>query len=201
MIFTILILLALAAGVACGQGVLGQEALDFITAHSETALLFLMFFVGVGVGTNKGLWKQLRRTELRVWLVPVGVIAGSVAGGALCSLLNGLGFWQNVSIGAGMGWYSLSGVMLSEFYGPQAGAAAFLSNIMREFFSFLTIPLAVKYLNGYAAIALAGATSEDTTLPILMRHTSAEMVLYSVLNGVLTSAAVPVLLRLLYQLA
>ena len=39
------------------------------------------------------------------------------------------------------------------------------------------------------------ATSEDTTLPILMRGSSEEVAVYAVINGVLTSAAVPVLIR------
>lgn len=193
----VLVILALIAGICCGMGGLSGEAAAWISGQSDWVLMLLMFSVGLSVGSNRDIFHRLRKMDLRVWMVPVGVIAGSLAGGALCGLILPLGLRESVSVGAGMGWYSLSGVMLTDFYGAEVGAVAFLSNLLRELLSFLTIPLAVKYLNPYAAIALAGATSEDTTLPILMRHASAEMVVYSVINGVLTSAAVPVLLRLL----
>jgi uncharacterized membrane protein YbjE (DUF340 family) len=193
----ILVILALIAGIFCGQTLFSAKIATFISEKSEWVLMLLMFSVGISVGTNRDIFQKLRKMDLRVWMVPIGVIVGSLLGGVVCNFLMPLGFRETVSIGAGMGWYSLSGVMLSDFYGAQIGAVAFMSNLLRELLSFLTIPLAVKYLNPYAAIALAGATSEDTTLPILMRHASAEMVVYSVMNGVLTSAAVPILLRLL----
>lgn len=198
---SILILAALAAGILCGQLLFSPEIADFIANHSEWVLMLLMASVGISVGTNKDLFRRLRQMDLRVWMVPVGVMVGSLAGGAVCSLFIRLGIWESVSVSAGMGWYSLTGVMLSDFYGPEVGAIAFLSNLLREILSFLTIPLAVRWLNPYAAISLAGATSEDTTLPVLIRHTSADMVVYSVLNGVLTSTAVPVLLRLIYSMS
>lgn len=193
----LLVILALIAGVCCGMGGLSGEAAAWISGRSEWVLMLLMFSVGLSVGSNRDIFRRLRKMDMRVWMVPAGVIAGSLAGGALCGLFLPLGLRESAGVGAGMGWYSLAGVMLTDFCGAEVGAVAFLSNLLRELLSFLTIPLAVKHLNPYAAIALAGATSEDTTLPILMRHASAEMVVYSVINGVLTSAAVPVLLRLL----
>ncbi len=193
---TFLILAALAAGILCGQ-FFSPELSAQISGCSDWVLMLLMLSVGISVGGNKEVFRRLRRMDLRVWMVPCGVIAGSLAGGAVCSLLTGFNLRESLGISAGMGWYSLSGVMLTEFYGAEVGAAAFFSNLLREILSFLTIPLAIRFLNPYAAISLAGATSEDTTLPVLIRHTSAEMVVYSVLNGVLTSAAVPVLLRIL----
>ena len=76
------------------------------------------------------------------------------------------------------------------------GTIAFLCNLLREIFSFMIIPVVVKYFNGYAAIAPAAATSEDTTLPMLMKYTSGEVVMMAVLNGIICSAAVPVLIKL-----
>ena len=108
--------------------------------------------------------------DLRILLLPFGVILGSLAGGALCTALNPFSLGANLAVSAGMGWYSLSGVLLGEALGADIGAVSFLSNLIREFLSFLLIPLAVKTLNSYAAIALAGATSEDTALPVLIRH-------------------------------
>ena len=61
----------------------------------------------------------------------------------------------------------------------------------------MIIPVVVKYFNGYAAIAPAAATSEDTTLPMLMKYTSGEVVMMAVLNGIICSAAVSGLINCL----
>ena len=190
---------ALLLGVLLGQTApegLFSDMLVFLTEHTDAVLFLLMFTVGISVGANRPVIRKLRETDLRILLVPLGVTIGSLAGGVLCFFWNRLSLAESVAVGSGMGWYSLSGVLLGDAFGADVGAVAFLSNLFRELFSFLLIPLAARFLNGYAAIGLAGATSEDTALPILMRHTSEEMVIYSVISGVVTSSLVPVLSRL-----
>ena len=83
--------------------------------------------------------------------------------------------------------------------GAQAGSIAFLSNLLREIFSFFSIPVIAKKLNYYTCIAPAGATSEDTTLPMMIRYTDGETVVLSVFNGVICSAAVPFLISFCYN--
>ena len=56
-----------------------------------------------------------------------------------------------------------------------------------------------RYLNAYTCIAPAGATSEDTTLPMLIRYTNEETVVFAVLNGIICSTFVPVLLSFCYS--
>lgn len=188
------VLFALAAGVWSGQS-LPDAFLTVVEKSSDGILYVLMFTVGVSVGANRVVIRKLREMDLRACLTPLGVILGSLAGGAFCCLLTRFTIWETAGIGAGMGWYSLSGVLLGDLYGADAGAAAFLSNLMRELFTFLLAPAVMKRLNSFSGIAMAGATSEDTTLPILMRGSSEEVAVYAVINGVLTSAAVPVLIR------
>ena len=188
------VLFALAAGVWSGQS-LPDAFLTLVEKSSDGILYVLMFTVGVSVGANRVVIRKLREMALRACLTPLGVILGSLAGGAFCCLLTRFTIWETAGIGAGMGWYSLSGVLLGDLYGADAGAAAFLSNLMRELFTFLLAPAVMKRLNSFSGIAMAGATSEDTTLPILMRGSSEEVAVYAVINGVLTSAAVPVLIR------
>ena len=72
-------------------------------------------------------------------------------------------------------------------------------DLMREIFSFFTIPWISRHLNFYSCIAPAGATSEDTTLPMMIRYTNEETVVISVFNGVICSAAVPVLIAFCYH--
>ena len=188
------VILALVLGVWAGQGITAPFAAA-VQSSADYILYVLMFTVGISVGANRVVIRKCREMDLRVFLTPLGVMAGSLVGGALCGFLTRFTLWESAGIGAGMGWYSLSGVLLGDLYGPDAGAAAFLSNLMREFFTFLLAPAVMKRLNSFSGIAMAGATSEDTTLPILMRGSSEEVAVYAVINGVLTSAAVPILIR------
>ena len=110
----------------------------------------------------------------------------------------GLSLAERVCVTSGMGWYSLTGVMLTGLAGARAGAVGFLANLLRELLSFLTIPWIARRLDHYTAIAPAGATSEDTTLALLIRCTREEVVVLAVVNGVLCSAAVPFLIRFFY---
>ena len=65
--------------------------------------------------------------------------------------------------------------------------------------SYTHLPVLARRLNFYTAIAPAAATSEDTTLPMLVRYTSEEVVVMAVFNGVICSALVPVLIRFVYH--
>ena len=125
---------------------------------------------------------------------PAGIIAGSIVGGIICSLLLKIPVGQGTAIASGMGWYSLAGAAISELGGAKLGSIAFMSNLMREIFSFFLIPLISLKLNDLTCIAPAGATSEDTTLPVMLKYTNEETVVLSVLNGMLCSFAVPVLI-------
>jgi len=57
-----------------------------------------------------------------------------------------------------------------------------------------------KYLNHYTAIAPAGATSMDTTLPLISRYTSEKIAVISFINGVILSTLVPILVPMFYYL-
>ena len=102
------------------------------------------------------------------------------------------------AIASGMGWYSLAGATISQIGGSELGSVAFLSNLMREIFSFIIIPVVAIKLNYYTCIAPAGATSEDTTLPVMLKYTNEETVVLSVLNGIICSFFVPILISLCF---
>lgn len=198
-----MVLLALAAlvlGVAWGSLGPAGTPLDLISDNSDLILYALMFFVGISIGLNKTILQKIREYHIKVFIIPFGIVVGSVAAGVVCSLLTGVGARNGAAIAGGMGWYSLAGVMLTEMAGAQMGSVAFLSNLMREMLSFFSIPWISRHLNYYSCIAPAGATSEDTTLSMMVRYTSEEVVVMSVFNGIICSAVVPVLIRLCYSL-
>ena len=189
---------AVGLGLVCGAVSPLAAALAPVRDGAQWILYLLMFCVGISVGGQRGVLASLRRHSAQILLVPLGVIVGSLAGGGLCGLLLRMPLREALSIGGGLGWYSLAGVSVSSAAGVTAGSIAFLSNLLREIGAFLLIPLVARRVNACACIAVAGATSEDTTLPMILRYTDGETAVLSVLNGVICSAFVPVLLSLCY---
>ena len=57
---------------------------------------------------------------------------------------------------AGLDGTVSQGVTIENLAGAQMGSIAFLSNLMREIFSFFMIPWIAKHLNYYSCIAPAG---------------------------------------------
>ena len=158
----------------------------FVNAHTHVPMTLMR---GYGGGC-----------DLQTWLNDFIFPAEAKWDDRSIAAATGLGLAESVCVTSGMGWYSLCGIMLTDLAGAKAGTVAFLANLLRELLSFVVIPWIAARLNHYTAIAPAGATSEDTTLAVLIRCTGEEIVVLAVVNGVLCSAAVPFLIRFLYAL-
>lgn len=196
----ILAVLALVLGVLVGTFDVQNFLLDALVSNKDLVLYLLMFSVGMSIGLHKGIIRKIKEYHVKILIIPAGIIVGTLLGGVFLSMITKYNVGESTSVVSGLGWYSLAGVTIGNLAGAQLGSIAFLSNLMREIFSFFTIPFIAKHFNYYSCIALAAATSEDTTLPMMMKYTNEETVVLSVINGVLCSAVVPILIPLCYQL-
>ena len=196
-----LAIIALLGGIACGMTGLDENVIvSWITSNKDMILYLLMFLVGISIGFNRGIVSKIKEYHIKIFVIPLGIVVGSILGGIAGGLLTGMPLGESTAIASGLGWYSLSGVTIGNLAGAQAGSIAFLSNLLREIFSFFSIPWISKKLNYYTCIAPAGATSEDTTLPMMIRYTNEETVVLSVFNGVICSALVPFLISFCYNI-
>ena len=196
-----LAIIALLGGIACGMTGLDENVIvSWITSNKDMILYLLMFLVGISIGFNQGIVSKIKEYHIKIFVIPLGIVVGSILGGIAGGLLTGMPLGESTAIASGLGWYSLSGVTIGNLAGAQAGSIAFLSNLLREIFSFFSIPWISKKLNYYTCIAPAGATSEDTTLPMMIRYTNEETVVLSVFNGVICSALVPFLISFCYNI-
>ena len=192
----ILTLLSLFLGLSCGILHIDNTLITFISQNTDYILYLLMFSVGISVGMHKGILKNMRKYNFRIFVIPIGIIVGSILGGFICSIILKLPIRYGSAIASGMGWYSLAGATISNLVNADLGSIAFMSNLMREIFTFILIPYLAIKLNHYTCIASAGATSEDTTLPMILKYTDEEVVVLSVLNGIICSFFVPILISL-----
>jgi uncharacterized membrane protein YbjE (DUF340 family) len=93
---------------------------------------------------------------------------------------------------SGFGWYSLSGILLTESFGPVIGSAAFFNDLPRAAGHHVDPgPGSPQPLHG---AGLCGATSMDFTLPVLQRSGGVEIVPAAIVHGFLLSLLVPILI-------
>jgi len=76
------------------------------------------------------------------------------------------------------------------------GTIALLANIFREVLALLLAPLLVRYFGKLAPIAAGGATTMDTTFPVIVRYSGKEYSVVSIYHGFVTDLAVPFLVTL-----
>ena len=186
------ILVVLVLGIGAGY-FMPADISAVIDSASSYMLLILLFSVGIDMGLNKEVFRRIKELGFRILLIPFGVVAGSLCGGALSAVLAGLALREGLAISAGLGWYSLSGILITEAGNPTGGTIAFLSNVFREMLTFIVVPFIASHLNYYCAIAPAGATAMDTTLGIISKNTNGTVAILSFVSGVICTLLVPVL--------
>ncbi|MDE6879649.1 MAG: lysine exporter LysO family protein [Odoribacter sp.] len=157
-------------------------------------LYVLMFLVGVSIGRDREILKALRQQNLKIVLVPLATISGTFLGTALISgVMQGRSLTDCLAVGAGFGYYSLSSVFITQYKGAELGTIALVSNVLRELTALLAAPWLVRYFGRLAPIAVGGATSMDTTLPVITRYSGKEFVVVAMVHGMTVDFCVPFL--------
>lgn len=157
----------------------------------------LMLLVGINIGCDANAFAALKRNKFKVVLVPLGTIVGTLGGCALVSVfLSDWSLTECLAVGSGFGYYSLSSILITEYKGAELGTIALVSNIIRELFTLLAAPLLVAWFGKLAPISAGGATTMDTTLPIITRYSGTEFVIVAVFHAVVVDFSVPFLVTL-----
>ena len=136
----------------------------------------------------------MRRRDPRLALLPVATAVGTLAGAALAAPL--LAAWSlpdTLAVGAGFGYYSLSSIFIADLRGPELATTALLCNVMREIFTLLAAPLVARWCGPLAAVSIGGATTFDTTLPIITQSAGRPYAVVSVFHGCALDFSVPFL--------
>lgn len=169
---------------------------DIVHKLSFWSLCILMTMVGMSVGGNPELSAYIKSMNPRIALLPLATILGTYAGCIIVNLFLGYSTADVLAIGSGFGYYSLSSVLISSSRGPQLGTIALISNIIRELFTLLCAPLLARIAGPLAPIASGGATTADTTLPIISSSCGDKFVLISIFHGFAVDFSVPLLVSL-----
>ena len=185
------ILVALAMGILIAVFGLVPEALSANVDTILTAMLcLLLFFIGLDLSQNRTVVAEIKRMGIKILLLPLFIACGSILGALVASFVIGISPAYAMAIGAGFGWYSLSGIMLTTMVGADIGTMALLSNVFREILSIMLLPFVVRYFGKVAAVAPGGATTMDTTLPFVVKYAGSEMSIIAFVSGVVLSILV-----------
>ena len=193
----------------CLMGVANDFQFD-LHDLSMYVLYALMFQVGIGIGSNKQLKELVKSLRPKMLLVPMATIVGTLLFSAFASLL--LSQWSVfdcMAVGSGFAYYSLSSILITQFKEPsiglqlatELGTIALLANISREILTLLAAPLLVRWFGNLAPISAGGATTMDTTLPIITRTAGQQFVVVSIFHGFVVDFSVPFLVTFLYSIS
>ncbi len=173
-------------------GLIGPAWLIHATEASEYTLIFLLLLVGVQL-RQSGISLRHILLNRRGMTIALVVTFSSLAAGVVNALLLGLPIKVGMAMASGFGWYSLSGILLTESFGPVIGSATFFNDLARELLAIMLIPALIQRSRS-SALGLCGATSMDFTLPVLQRSGGVEIVPAAVVHGFVLSLLVPILM-------
>ena len=189
--------------IGCFAGV-GGWLPDWLMGGDVTmwVLYALMLQVGIGIGSDSRLKEILRTLSPRLLFLPLATIVGTLVATLGVSFL--LSRWSTaevLAVGSGMGYYSLSSILVTSLKeqsigvvaAAELGTIALMANIFREMMTLIFAPLMVRWFSPLGPISAGGATTMDVTLPVITRISGKEWVFVSIVHGIVVDFSVPFL--------
>ena len=172
---------------------------------SRYVLYLLMFQVGLSIGSDKEILQVIKRVRPKLLLVPLATIVGTLSFSALAAFfISEWSLFDCLAVGSGFAYYSLSSILITDLktaslgvkLATELGTIALMANVIREIMALLGAPLFVKYFGRLAPICAGGATTIDTTLPVITKYSGKDFVFIAILHGILVDLSVPFLVSL-----
>lgn len=163
------------------------------------ALNALLFFIGMQFAMSGVNLKDVIATPAAL-AVPLATIIGTFGGSLVLTVLFPISAGKALALGGGFGWYSLSGVLISNLGDPLLGSTSFLANMFRESLALILIPFLGRSRVPSLAVSVGGATAMDVTLPLIEQSAGPWIVPLSFMSGAILSLIVPFLVPLFFRL-
>ena len=166
------------------------------------ALYVLLFLAGMSVGFDLKAFRILRELKGKILLVLFVAILGTLLASPLaCFIFPDLRIIDAMAVGAGLGYYSLSSTMISQEISTSLGSVALLSNMMREIFTLVFAPIMVRYFGRLGPVMAGGATSNDSSLPVIAKYCGERYAIIAIFSGVFLTLLVPILVSFILYFA
>ncbi|WP_180057023.1 lysine exporter LysO family protein [Acinetobacter sp. YH12227] len=184
--------IALGAGYAFAEIVANFH----INPHISTwnLLLVFMFLIGLDLA-----YSPLDRSWLnwKIFLVPLGCIVGSLIGAFIAAyFLPNINLKDLIMLSQGYGFYSMTGIVVTELKNAHLGSIALMNDLFREIFAIVFM-----YIIGWryprSAISSAGATAMDVTLPMVKQACGNDFIPHAMVSGFILSVLAPIFVSIL----
>lgn len=170
-----------------------------IPLHMNTWHLLLVFMLLIGLDLAH---TPLDRSWLnwKIMLVPIGCIIGSILGAIVSAyMIQNIPLLDLIMLSQGYGFYSMTGVVVTELKNAHLGSIALMNDLFREIFAIL-----LMYLMGWryprSAISSAGATAMDITLPMIKQACGNDFIPHAMISGFILSILAPIAVSVLAAL-
>lgn len=160
-----------------------------IDTASEWALMLLLLLIGISL-RNSGIALRDILLNKSGMLIAMIIVITSWLAALVVSVLIDIPVKHALAVSSGFGWYSLSGILISDGISPLLGAVALINDLSRELVAILLIPLLIKR-SRHTAIGIGGATSMDFTLPIIQKTGGSDAVPIAIVSGFILSILAP----------
>ena len=156
-------------------------------------LMLLVLLVGIQLRSSGITLRQVLINKRGVQTSVLITLSGLCGGLLFAALQPDVSWSKGLALASGFGWYSLSGIVMTEAYGPVWGSVALLNDLAREFFALAFIPLLMRR-HPSAAVGVGGATSMDFTLPVIQSSGGLAVVPLAISFGFIINVLAPVLM-------
>lgn len=160
---------------------------------------FMLLSVGITMGINSQAWKVIQSLKGKILLVPLGILGGTILGAIVSWLiLQDISLKDLIAIASGLGYYSLSSMLVTQFTTPDLGALTLLVNIAREIIAMTLAPLFIRLAGELGPLSVAAASSE-VCIPIIARTSGELNTILAIFSGAVLTVCVPIIITLLYK--
>ena len=203
----ILVVLIIGYGIGLWLKQLPHFSIDMVHTGSYILLGAMIFLIGVELRMQGISLAQacLNKKGLAIavviiiscWIAAAGMYFVSMLGGenGLIPSMVPLQWREALAATSGFGWYSLSGIIVTQQAGPYLGGLTFSLDLVRELLIILFLPLLTKVPSSIGT-GFSGATAMDVTLPFLKKAYGNEIVPIAISSGLLLSLASPLCISL-----
>ena len=156
-----------------------------------------MFLIGLDLA-----YSPLDRSWLnwQILLVPLGCILGSIIGAFVTAyFVPSIQLKDLIMLSQGYGFYSMTGIVVTELKNTHLGSIALMNDLFREIFAIVFM-----YIIGWryprSAISSAGATAMDVTLPMVKQACGNDFIPHAMVSGFILSVLAPIVVSVLAAL-
>jgi len=158
-------------------------------------LLFgLMLIIGILLRLENITIAQIFKNKFALLIVFI-IIFTSIVSAIIIGLILNIPLKESIMVSSGLGWYSLSAILNTEFIGQYYGMVTFLVDFSREIIVIAAIPL-LKNLLSVELVGYAANTAMDFSLPVIKNNYGTKMVPLAISIGLIFTILTPALLVL-----